>query len=328
MADLERLGQFPANALGQRPRLDLREAERLDDGELVAAEASDEVRRADERQQAVGDALEQHIAEGMTVGVVDELEPIEIDDVQRVAALQAAAREKSVEMLAELAAIGERREGVVAREIENAGLRPVTPDGDRNGGEKGEQRGPHGCRIIAVAAGPPAGVVRFVRDRHDDLERGGGDRPLDHCQSVRFGAALVSRACLRRRSVRRRGKGLSDPVGEYAGACQKGAIVADEGEAASRTEIEIAVIARQPRGVERDCDHAGEAIVGVGQLARELDGPLPRRLADQRLADEKEIPDPLEARLKALAVAEIDPRPGVKKGRTRHHESVAVDHRR
>ena len=87
VAEFEGFGQFPADALGERLRLEPGEPQGLHDREFVAAKPHDEIRGPREREQAVGDALEQHVPERMPVGVVDELEPVEIDDVQREGAL-------------------------------------------------------------------------------------------------------------------------------------------------------------------------------------------------------------------------------------------------
>ena len=100
------MGQFATDAFGERLGFDSREAERLHDRKLVAAKTNDEVGGPRERKQAVGDPLEHNIAERMSVGVVDELESVEVDNVQRKGAFPCRQREERVEMFAKMPAIG------------------------------------------------------------------------------------------------------------------------------------------------------------------------------------------------------------------------------
>ncbi len=184
VADFKRLRQFPTDSFGERLRLDPGETERLHDRELVAAEANDEVRGPRQRQQAVRDALEQHVAERMPVGVVDELEPIEVDDVQGEHALPSRQREKGVDMFAEMPAIGEVGQRIVARKIHDPRLRPVTPYGHRERRENRQYRGCQCAGIIAVSPSGPPRIVLFVRNGHEDLERGALNRPLHRHQTA------------------------------------------------------------------------------------------------------------------------------------------------
>ena len=67
-----------ADALAQRDRA-LHVSGRDDDGELLAADAADHVRRADGRAQDVGDLVEQLVADAVTVDVVHLLEVVEVE---------------------------------------------------------------------------------------------------------------------------------------------------------------------------------------------------------------------------------------------------------
>ena len=81
----------------------------LQDRELVAAEPPDDVAGAQAVLEPVGDALQQAVAHQMAVLVVDLLEVIEIDPVQRKAQPWIVALELLLEALAEVEAVGDLR---------------------------------------------------------------------------------------------------------------------------------------------------------------------------------------------------------------------------
>ena len=54
----------------------------LNDGELVATEAGNEIVRADKRRNDAGGLYEHVVADGVAEGVVDILEPVEVDKEQ------------------------------------------------------------------------------------------------------------------------------------------------------------------------------------------------------------------------------------------------------
>ena len=61
-----------------------------DDDEFVAAEPRHDVARAQGAAQPVGDFHQQHVAGIMAERIVDDLEPVEIDEQQRKLSLVAA----------------------------------------------------------------------------------------------------------------------------------------------------------------------------------------------------------------------------------------------
>ena len=101
----------------------------LHHGELVAAEAGDEVRILHAAADAARHLLEQGIAHGMAEHVVDALELVEIDAVQRQHLALHHAGERAFHGLAEQHPVGEPGERVVSREIGDALLR-APPIGD------------------------------------------------------------------------------------------------------------------------------------------------------------------------------------------------------
>ena len=74
----------------------------LQDRELVAAEASDDVAGAQAGFEAVGHALQKAVADLVPVAVVHLLEVVEIDPVQRKALARVVALELPLEALAEV----------------------------------------------------------------------------------------------------------------------------------------------------------------------------------------------------------------------------------
>ena len=105
--DVVRLGDRRQHALGEALALVGAHGARLDDGELVAAETGEEVGFADAGAQALRNCLEQGVANRVAVRIVDLLELVEIDPVQRQRAALAEALEGMLERLAEVEAVGD-----------------------------------------------------------------------------------------------------------------------------------------------------------------------------------------------------------------------------
>ena len=90
----------------------------LDDGELVAAEAGDQLVAADHRAQPVGDLDQQLVAGRMAVNVVDRLEAVEVDaeDGERLAGVGGAG-DGAGEMVVEHRPVGQAGQRVVIGEV-------------------------------------------------------------------------------------------------------------------------------------------------------------------------------------------------------------------
>ena len=88
----------------------------LNDGELVAAEPRQEVRLAHAAAQPLGDRLQKRIADRMTEPVVDLLEAVEVDPVQGERGALVQAAERVLERLAEIEAVGDAGQRIVAGE--------------------------------------------------------------------------------------------------------------------------------------------------------------------------------------------------------------------
>ena len=113
----------------------------LHDDELVAAEARGEFGVRQERGDARGGRLEQLVAGGMAVQVVDLLEAVEVDDHDRqlpVARLHGG--DAVLQMVLERGAVGQAGQRVEMGEIEDALLGGAAlaqvADGDRCGGRR------------------------------------------------------------------------------------------------------------------------------------------------------------------------------------------------
>ena len=146
-------------------------------------------------------------------------------------------------MLAELAAVGEIGERVVARKVHDALFGAVPPESDREGRKDRDDRGRQRPRIVAVSRGEPAGVVLLVGNGHNDLERRAGDRAARPSPGCSNRAAVIvagpSPAPLGRR---RRAKGFPiDRRTSRSGA--QDSVVADEREAAAGAQIQFAIVA-------------------------------------------------------------------------------------
>ncbi len=103
-------------------------------GELVAAEAGDDVRLADRVVQRTADRADDLVAGLVAAGVVDVLEAVEVEQVER--ALAAVARgvgDELGQLLVEAAAVEEAGQRVVVGEVlelvlEALALRDVADD--------------------------------------------------------------------------------------------------------------------------------------------------------------------------------------------------------
>ena len=124
---------------------------RQQDRELVAAEAGDDVGRAQPLAQHARDARQQAVAGGVAEGVVDGLEAVEVEHERgALGAVAAHVREVPRELLLEAAAVREPGERVVVGEVAQLGGRR-------------EQRAQVALRADAARAaarGAPAGSPR------------------------------------------------------------------------------------------------------------------------------------------------------------------------
>src|SRR6185437_156336 len=81
---------------------------------LVSAQAGDGIAVADRIAQDLGDFAQHAVARKVAAGVVDDLEPIEVEITQHVLALAAvAALRRLLQTPLELAAVDEARERIV-----------------------------------------------------------------------------------------------------------------------------------------------------------------------------------------------------------------------
>ncbi len=102
----------------------------LEHHEFVAAEPRHEVLRPQHLAQPVGDGAQQLVAAGMTERVVDLLELVEVDEQQRRQLLGVMRnRQQTLDLVAEIDPVGQRRQFVVARQMADPGFR-VAPFGD------------------------------------------------------------------------------------------------------------------------------------------------------------------------------------------------------
>ena len=86
-----------------------------DDDELVAAEPRDSVTGADRASDPVRDLAQQRIAGGVTPGVVDQLEVVEVDEhhSDRAVALTLHTRQRLLETVSEKCAVGQAGQVIV-----------------------------------------------------------------------------------------------------------------------------------------------------------------------------------------------------------------------
>ena len=130
IVDLVALAQTLDDPPGQTRGVLVRFDVLLEHHEFVAAEARHEILRAQHVAQPVGDRAQQLVAAGMTQGVVDLLELIEIDEQQCRQLLGALLdRQQPADLVAEIDPVGQRGQFVVTRQMADPGFR-VAPLGD------------------------------------------------------------------------------------------------------------------------------------------------------------------------------------------------------
>ncbi len=113
--------------MGQLARLRRLVEGRLQNDELVAAEAPDHVGAANYLAQPVSDLGEQRVTTRMTERVVDLLELVEVDEQDRQRSRAGGGRQDARQLVVKMAAIGQASEGIVARQVADAllGLAPL-----------------------------------------------------------------------------------------------------------------------------------------------------------------------------------------------------------
>ena len=95
----------------------------LNDGELIAAQSCHQVSLTDLGLQALGHLLKKNIANGMTQCVVDVLEAVEIDAVDREAAASGNAAQGGFQSGVEERAVGQIGQRIMACKVNDARLR-------------------------------------------------------------------------------------------------------------------------------------------------------------------------------------------------------------
>ena len=121
-ARVDRLGKLSLKAVGNTNRLE-HAADRLaEDGELVAAEASHGVLRAQRALDARGHLAEDLVAGAVAEAVVDPLEAVDVEEVDGGGVTAAAAIDRVCEPVTEEGAVGQSGERVVEREALELGL--------------------------------------------------------------------------------------------------------------------------------------------------------------------------------------------------------------
>ena len=138
---------------------DLRPGRGQQDGELVAADAGDQVTGADAALEPLGDGEQHLVTGGVPAAVVDVLEAVEVDEQQ---AHPGAVAEQPVGALLQLGAVGDAGEGVAED------LVLVEPPGGQVGQARGEHEG-------GVDAGPQPRVVHAGVAEHGVRVEGADD---------------------------------------------------------------------------------------------------------------------------------------------------------
>jgi hypothetical protein len=120
--EVVRTGQGIEHARRQRFALLERFDRRLQNDELVAAEARDHVGVADRVLQPFGDGFEQHVTAGVAERIVDLLELVEIDEVNGAHVVGAPFVERALHAVAQHHAVGQPGQGIEARQMIDLGL--------------------------------------------------------------------------------------------------------------------------------------------------------------------------------------------------------------
>src|SRR5271170_2604211 len=98
----------------------------LNDREFVAAQTRDGVGVARTLSQPLGNAFEQPVPDRMSVGVVDGLEPIDVEIQHGDAAASRDARESAPQILEEQHTIGKVGQRIVVSQTRYPSLGPAT----------------------------------------------------------------------------------------------------------------------------------------------------------------------------------------------------------
>ena len=189
-ADVERLLERGADAA--RHRLDLeRTFDVLEqDGELVAAEPSDQVAFANAAREPLHDGPQQHVAGLVAERLVHDLEPVEIEQQQRHRSVPAQrARRRMAELVAQILPVGNTRQRIVAREVVEPDLRTLALDGVAN---RAQDRAPvalplHEIVLDAAVQDLDGVILVALAAEHDDRHERTGFLDLLHA----LGAAAV-----------------------------------------------------------------------------------------------------------------------------------------
>ena len=178
--DTQRDAHRPHDPFGERRRILGRAERRLEDGELVAAEARDDVGLPARGEQPLGNVLQHRVADAMAVEIVDALEMVEVDEQHghQVAACHQIHR--VLHPLPELHAVGQVGQRVMTGEMTDAGFGPPLL-GDVL---MGRDPAAVGQRVVDHRDHPP--VLKF--DRVDRVLPPGGQ--LEPPPDIRLAASL------------------------------------------------------------------------------------------------------------------------------------------
>ena len=134
------------NAVGHVDGVFVARDARLQDREFVAAKAGDRVGVTHDRTQPVGDLDEELVADLVTQPVVDVLEAVEIDEVERERAVAAArAGDLTAQAVGQQRAVRQICQDVVVRHVEEVILRALAVGDVERGGEHAD----HGVGAVA-----------------------------------------------------------------------------------------------------------------------------------------------------------------------------------
>ncbi len=120
----ERFGHDVEQAPGELAGLIEAVETALQDDELVAAEPRQHVAAAETAREPAGGGLQQRIAGLVTEGIVDQLEPIEVEAEQRQGAAVLELQQGLTQAVTQQAAVRQTRQGIVRRQMVDAGLGP------------------------------------------------------------------------------------------------------------------------------------------------------------------------------------------------------------
>ena len=150
----------------------------LHDGELVASQPHDQVVLADAALQPPGDGAEQRVPGGVAEGVVDRLEPVEIDAEQRHGRIGRVPGEAFLEH----APVGQPGERVVVAEPGFLGFRLP---GDGGGHDVLEFAGDRPVALLPGAERPRMSSRQTAKDRRGEMRPVAGVRFRELCADPR-----------------------------------------------------------------------------------------------------------------------------------------------